>query len=169
MEDAADKIEIFLQPGDVYFGEADTRIRTLLGSCVSVTAWHPRLRIGAMCHYMLGSRRSGRSERLDGRYADEAVLWFLREASARGTDPMEYEFKIFGGGDMFGSGAGGRPGVGEANVQHGLAMLERLGHRVVARHLGGSGHRTVIFDVGSGEVWMRHVPLARTLQKAKAA
>ena len=41
-------IEIFLQPGDFYFGGADTRIRTILGSCVSITMWHPTRLIGGM-------------------------------------------------------------------------------------------------------------------------
>ena len=51
-----DILEIFLQPGEFYFGEGKTRIRTLLGSCVAITLWHPRLHIGGMSHYMLPSR-----------------------------------------------------------------------------------------------------------------
>src|SRR5439155_18563598 len=43
-------LEIFLQPGEWYFGDADTRIRTLLGSCVAITMWHPRRCLGGMCH-----------------------------------------------------------------------------------------------------------------------
>ena len=53
---ARNVIEIFLQPGDFYFGDRDTRIRTLLGSCVSITMWHPRLHVGGMCHFMLPER-----------------------------------------------------------------------------------------------------------------
>jgi hypothetical protein len=61
-------IDIFLQPGEFYFGDHETRIRTLLGSCVAITMWHPRLRIGGMCHYLLPMHRgrSGKTE-LDGR------------------------------------------------------------------------------------------------------
>ena len=43
-------IEIFLQPGELWFGDEQTRIRTILGSCVAVTLWHPGRRIGGMCH-----------------------------------------------------------------------------------------------------------------------
>ena len=49
--------EIFLQPGEFYFGDAATRIRTLLGSCVAITLWHPARMIGGMCHYMLPNRQ----------------------------------------------------------------------------------------------------------------
>ena len=72
MQAPADVIDVFLQPGEFYFGEEKTRIRTLLGSCVAVTLWHPKLRIGGMCHYMLPRRprdKAGAAEKLDGRYA----------------------------------------------------------------------------------------------------
>ena len=48
MKKPADAIEIFLHPGEFYFGDRHTRIRTLLGSCVSIILWHPRLLIGGM-------------------------------------------------------------------------------------------------------------------------
>jgi len=41
-------IEIALQAGELHFGNRNTRIRTLLGSCISITAWHPQLPIGGM-------------------------------------------------------------------------------------------------------------------------
>jgi chemotaxis protein CheD len=47
-------------------------------------------------------------------------------------------------------------------------MMQSLGHRITAQHVGGSGHRTVIFDVESGEVWLRHVPLSKKPEKANA-
>ncbi len=44
---------VVLRPGDFHFGGGHTRISTLLGSCVSITLWHPRRLIGGMCHYMM--------------------------------------------------------------------------------------------------------------------
>lgn len=67
-------IDIFLQPGEFYFGDRETRLRTILGSCVAITLWHPRLRIGGMCHYLLPMRRGHHDEaELDGRYADDSL------------------------------------------------------------------------------------------------
>jgi len=37
---------VVLAAGDFHFGGGRTRISTLLGSCVSLTLWHPRRRIG---------------------------------------------------------------------------------------------------------------------------
>lgn len=47
MRRATDVIDIFLQPGEHYVGDADCTIRTLLGSCVSITLWHPAKLIDA--------------------------------------------------------------------------------------------------------------------------
>jgi chemotaxis protein CheD len=94
-------IEIFLQPGDFYFGDVNTRIRTILGSCVSITIWHPTRMIGGMCHYLLPSRPKKSDSALDGHYADEAMKMFLQEVKAARTHPAEYRVKVFGGGNMF--------------------------------------------------------------------
>jgi len=154
-------IDIFLQPGEFYFGDSDTRIRTLLGSCVAITLWHTRLRIGGMCHYLLPQRRRTRapdvSEELDGRYADEAVQMFLREIAQHGTRVGEYEAKLFGGGRMFSAARSGRfTDVPNQNMEAGRALLAAHGFTVHAEDLGGNGHRQIIFDVASGAVWVRH-------------
>lgn len=157
MSRSAGLIEIFLQPGEFYFGDATTRIRTLLGSCVAMTMWHPLHRVGGMCHYMLPTRRK-RGGALDGRYADEAIEMFLREAARYNTPAGDYQIKLFGGGNMF---PGYRPRVagtdiGSSNIEAAHRLLER--HRLIlsAQDLGRSGHRYVIFDIHNGHVWVRH-------------
>jgi len=164
-----DRLDIFLHPGEFCFAGEDTRIRTLLGSCVSFTAWHRRRRLGAMCHFVLPTRRTPRAQELDGRYGDEAVLWFRNEAVNNGTRPEEYEIKVFGGGEMFGGAANQRRTIGGQNSRHILRLLDQLGHDVVAHHVGGTGHRNIIFDIASGDVWVRHVPIERGSRQEKAA
>ncbi len=150
-------IEIFLQPGEFYFGDENTRIRTLLGSCVAITMWHPGRRIGGMCHYMLPGRNRPNRGALDGRYADEAVGLFLGELGAAGTRPDEYEVKLFGGGDMFPKQKrrGNCVDVPCRNVAAGRLLVKERGFKVKAEDLGGTGHRQIIFDVWSGHVWVR--------------
>lgn len=163
-------IDIFLQPGELWFGDAPMRIRTILGSCVAVVLWHPGRRIGGMCHYMLPSRGGKRgAQALDGRYGDEALTILLSEIHARRGHPAELEAKLFGGGSMFERhghhghhdhhGAGASSQVPERNIAAGHELMARHGFKVTAQHLGGHGHRQVIFDVRSGGVWMKHTPL----------
>ena len=150
--------EVFLHPGELWFGGGAVHVRTLLGSCVAVTMWHPGARIGGMCHYMTPSRPTGApGDGLSGRYADEAIQMLLDGARAASTSPQEYQVKIFGGGSQFAVPAGSAVDVAAWNVEAGLRLLEHHGLRVAAMHLGGAGHRQVILDVDRGDVWMRHV------------
>jgi len=165
MQKPAHAIEIFLQPGEFYFGAQDTRIRTLLGSCVAITMWHPKRLIGGMCHFMLPSRIVRPAEDLDGRYADEAIELFLREIRMHGTRPDEYQVKLFGGGNMFNAPIrcekeADCKHVSCRNVMAARRLLQQHGHKVVAEHVGMQGHRNVMFDIWSGKVWMRHVETA---------
>ena len=88
MSNDIDKVDIVLQPGEFYFGDKETRIRTLLGSCVAITLWHPQKLIGGMCHYMLPSPEFRTNPlQLNGKYAEDTMKMFLQEIKAAGTLP----------------------------------------------------------------------------------
>lgn len=147
--------EPFLRPGEFHFGGGHTRIRTLLGSCVSITLWHPLRHIGGMCHYMLPSRPSRPADALDGRYADEAMALFDREIRRSGTRASEYQAKIFGGGNMFPNRAAGAGlEIGQRNIEMAHSLLAERKIPIVAEHLGGDGHRKLVFDLWSGDAWL---------------
>ena len=161
-------IEIFLQPGDLYFGDRNTRIRTLLGSCISIVMWHPKLLLGGMCHYLLAS--SGKKNaHLDGRYGDEAMLKLFSEAIRHKSDPGEYIVKIFGGGNMFEKSNVHIPCVDKPceqvidmcrnvsckNSVKGVSLLEDYGFSISSKDLGGTLSRNIMFDIWSGDVWVR--------------
>jgi chemotaxis protein CheD len=168
MHAPCDILEIFLQPGEFYFGDERTRIRTLLGSCVAITLWHPTLHIGGMSHYMLSSRpRPKKDESLNGRYAVEVMEMFMRELNRSHTKPREYQVKIFGGGRMFEHrGKKGKVGhdldISERNVRIGRELVARYGFTFAAEDLGGNGHRNVVLDLWSGDVWVKKTPKAHS-------
>lgn len=154
-------LKVYLNPGDYYFGDRYTRIGTVLGSCVSITLWHPRLLVGGMCHFMLPNR--GIDNRLkdmpvpNGRYADEAITLLLAKVGAIGSPNREYQAKIFGGGNMFpGRSENGMPVVGLQNIQAANRLIKQCGFTCVAEHVGGAGYRNVIFKVWSGEVLIKY-------------
>ncbi|GAA3392222.1 chemotaxis protein CheD [Cryptosporangium minutisporangium] len=149
--------DVILHPGDFCFASAGTRIRTLLGSCVSISMWHPRRRIGGMCHYMIPRRRrpADAGHELNGRYADEAIELFLRELSRTRTMPHEYQVKMFGGGNQF-PAARRALDIPRQNIEIGLELLEQHGFELTATHLGGTGARHIVFDLSDGGVWMKH-------------
>jgi chemotaxis protein CheD len=169
---AGQQIDVFLQPGEYFVGDAAHRIRTVLGSCVSVTLWNPRQRVGAMSHFMLATR--GRPARrgaamLDARYGDEALHLMLEELAARNVTAAECQAKIFGGGDMFpGRGASAAFAVGRRNGEAARALLEARGIELASESLYGEGHRQIMFDVSSGHVWSRQVEPAADVRRRTA-
>jgi chemotaxis protein CheD len=158
-------IDIFLQPGDVYFGDRDTRIRTVLGSCVSITFWHPQRLLGGMCHIMLPERAGAATDAPDGRYAAEAIELLFDEMGAAGTLPGEYQVKLFGGGRMFAFKAGSETlDIGSRNIDTARRLLRHRGLEPASGHLAGVGHRSIVFDVATGDVWVKHLPELTRLQ-----
>ena len=158
MNHDTDVIDIFLQPGDYYVGDADCRIRTLLGSCVSIILWHPAKRIGAMSHFLLVSRGERPRVELDGRYGEEAMLLMLRDLARAQVVPAECQAKIFGGGDMFPKQRRADAlNIGQKNGEAARRLLRSHGIPVISESLFGVGHRQIIFDVASGDVWARQI------------
>jgi len=151
---------VYLAPGDFYFATGPTRMSTVLGSCIAATMWHPERKIGAMCHFMLPSRRLRYAE-LNGKYADEAFELFIREAQAHHTLPGDFQVKLFGGGEMFPQHH--KPtsitGVADMNIEAALQLAARYQLNLTAQDIGHTGHRNIIFDTWSGNVWVKHQPL----------
>jgi len=152
------QIDLFLQPGEHCIADGGYRLRTLLGSCVSIILWHPAKRIGAMSHFLLPSRGNLPKGALDGRYADEAMQLMIRDLAVEKVSLSQCQAKLFGGGDMFPHQVKARTtNVGQKNGEAARNLL--LTHRValVSESLFGVGHRQVIFDVASGDVWSNQV------------
>jgi len=160
----AEPVEIYLLPGEFHFGDSNTRIRTVLGSCVSIAAWHPLLRIGGMSHSMLPSRGKPGGHNLDGHYADEAIELLLREIGKRNTRPDEYQVKLFGGGNMLRQPLAERAfNVAVSNIEAARLLLASCGFKIHSEHVGGSGHRSIIFDLCDGSVMVKHESIMASL------
>lgn len=159
MNSSGFEIDIFLQPGDYWFGGADTCIRTLLGSCVAITLWNAKRKLGAMCHIMLPHRPMAKdTDTLDGRYADEAVALMVRDIRKAGCNPADFEAKLFGGGSMITSARIGDI-LPDRNIQAAKNLIRKMGWTLLAEHTGGFGSRQLRFDIATGDVWMRFTPL----------
>ncbi len=159
----AKQTDVFLRPGEYFVGNASHRIRTILGSCVSVTLWNPAKRIGAMSHFLLAARnktegRDTEDAHLDAKYGDEALRLMVRELARHNVDPAQCQAKVFGGGDMFPFYKNGDAyNIGRRNGEAAHALLQAYGIEVISESLFGMGHRHIIFDVGLGHVWSRQV------------
>lgn len=157
-----DKVaDVFLHPGESCFAGPDTRVNTLLGSCVAVTMWHPLLRIGGMCHFVLPNRADKNAGPLDGRYGDEALRILLAEAEKWGGAPQDFRINIFGGSNMV-SGTTHRTAqsIGSKNIDCARRLCTKFNLRIEGEHTGGTGHRRVKMHLRNGLVWLRYSELS---------
>jgi chemotaxis protein CheD len=152
-------MEIFLQPGELFVGDAGFKIRTILGSCVSITLWHPGKRIGGMSHFLLASRGTiSRGQDLDGRYGDEALQSLIQQLDSYGVSHRQCQAKVFGGGNMFPDHChAGAINVGQRNGEAARAMLLAKNIPIMSESLFGVGHRQIVFDVSNGDVWSKQI------------
>jgi len=91
--------QIFLRPGDYFFGQHEGQVTTLLGSCVAIILWHPRWRLLAMSHYLLPSDPTAQAPH-DTRYGEGVFQRIHADMLRHGTRPAEYRKGIFGGGSL---------------------------------------------------------------------
>jgi chemotaxis protein CheD len=144
-----------LMPGELWFGREAASVRTLLGSCVALTLWHPRLRLGGMCHYLLPGRQRKGGEPLDGRYGDEAVHAMVNLLERHGCRSGEFVAHLYGGADTMSDVAGVKFNVGERNIERGWSLLDHFAFSLEGVDVGDNVPRTVTLNLDTGAVECR--------------
>lgn len=154
--------KVFLQTGDCFIGVQPTLVSTVLGSCLAVTLHAPKMGIGTICHAFLPDSLDAKSPRNQEpqvcRYVDTALQNMLETMDKIGVPRRELIIKMFGGGS----------GVAVCNVDHSSSM--NIGHRnvemarrllnfsrlnIVSEDTGGSMGRKLLFNTGTGDVWVK--------------
>lgn len=121
-----------------------------------------------MCHFAL-PRNPNKSHTPNPRYAEDCLELFQRSCQARGTRIQEYEAKIFGGSDVNTvypreMDTTERQPVGEKNSRAAFELLLNAGANIVTAHVGEAGYRRIIFDISSGDVWVKF----KSIEKSQA-
>ncbi len=141
--------------GQVVVAQPPNRLAAVLGSCVGVVLYHPRLHVGALSHVVLpdSNGRTGTA----GKFADSAIPHMLALLEKHGAFSSGMVAKMAGGSCMFGNG--GPLQVGEENIKATTIALESAGIKIIGRNLGGSCGRRIQFDAASGQVKVESVGL----------
>ena len=146
---------LVLMPGQMHIGQQVASLRTLLGSCVAITLWHPQRRIGGMCHYLLPKRQRRPGEPPDGRYGDEAVEAMVQALRALRTSPEEYVAHLYGGADTMSGVSAAKFNIGERNIEQGWTLIDRYGFMLDGVDVGEDIPRMVSLSLADGQVNMR--------------
>lgn len=146
--------ELVLFPGEWYFGNDYIILRTLLGSCVAISVWHPILLYGGMCHYLLPASDKPDKKVPDARYGMDAMA-FLSCAMAKIAPINEYHIGCFGGSDMFPVNTD--KSVGQRNILSAQNWLEQNRLHWKRTDLGGSNGRKIALNMATGFIELSYL------------
>jgi chemotaxis protein CheD len=138
--------EVAVGMGQAVLALAPARLTTILGSCVAVTLYAPRRRLGMLSHVVLPQAKGSLSN--PAKFADTAVPNMLSTLKNRGVEPRELTAKLVGGASMFGTGACAQ--IGASNVQAVVLALEAAGIHIAGQDVGGTSGRRIGFDLATG-------------------
>lgn len=143
---------LMLMPGELSFGSAALRMRTLLGSCVAIVIWHPERRLGGMCHYLLPYRPRSGGAQLEGRFGNEAMELMAHAIRRAGASPQEFQAHLYGGADTIADCDGLMFNIGQRNIEAGWSMIDQYGFSLCGVDVGDNVPRTVTLHLPTGEV-----------------
>ena len=136
--------------------ESDRPIATLLGSCVAVCLFDPKLKIGGMNHFLLPSCINGDNSEIDvilnGDYSMEVLVNGLIN---KGANKFRLIAKAFGGGTIISSI---NTDIGGRNAVFTKEWLNRENIPLVSSDFNGPWTRKIVFVPQSGEVFCRRIP-----------
>lgn len=144
------RVRIFA--GEVATSVEPVEFQTLLGSCVAVCLFDPKLRGGGMNHIMLaGGARDTKSTR----FGVNAMELLINDLMKKGGVKRRFIAKAFGGANVL-------PGlnfasVGDDNVQFVREFLALEKIPLTAGRLGGVSGIQVYFRTDTGDVRVRSV------------
>jgi chemotaxis protein CheD len=155
-------LQTSVEPGHVIVGvgeiacarEPEVLITQALGSCIGLSLWDPRLRIGGMAHVMLPAAPSGEVSGRRHRFADIAVPELVAAMLEMGAGRSRMIAKIAGGSSMF-KGESGMDSIGGRNAAAVLEQLEKCGLAVRAADTGGAHARTIELRLDTGVLLVR--------------
>jgi chemotaxis protein CheD len=145
--------KIYLKPGELVIAEEPVMVTTVLGSCISVTMFHPGTGAATICHGMLPS--GGKSNSF--KYVDSSVRHMVSFFDRLKISREELQVKLFGGADMFSCTQQSVRSltVGWQNITVANRCLEEYGLMPTASDVGGKKGRKLIFKTDSGVVFIK--------------
>lgn len=118
--------------------------------------------------------------KLDGRYADEAMQLFMHEINRRGIRPQEFLANIYGAGNMFGNDStcennnlsnnqlcDGCLYVSCRNRYTAIQNVLKVGFKVLEVNLGGKYYRHVEFHVADGRTLLKKTKVMELTPKTR--
>jgi len=144
---------VVLSPGEVYFGHKQKKIQTLLGSCVAVTVWHEKHKVGGMCHYLIAEQKNkDKFQQNNFRYGVNCLNYLLNKMNL--YPPInEFELKLYGGSNMYEGVIS--PSIGVTNVTLAKSWAASLQLTFIEEDILGNDCRTLVLNLLTGKTSLK--------------
>ena len=153
--------EIYLLPGQIVVSPTPCVVRTILGSCVGVCIWDSGLGMGGMSHFVLPFQSVTGQVPPSPRFGNVAIPMLIERLVELGSKRQNLSAKLFGGASILSNAAATpqRPwrSVGLKNIEIAHKLLFEARIQILAKDLGGSRGRKLIFQVHDGAAWLRTI------------
>ncbi|HVN95005.1 MAG TPA: chemotaxis protein CheD [Syntrophorhabdaceae bacterium] len=149
-------MNIYLKPGEIYISDKPVIVSTILGSCIALTIFNKRLKVGGICHAQLPTNPSSDVENTF-RYVDSSIFYMIRKFEMMGITKDEMVVKLMGGADVLDPARANRSTVGQKNVETALNVIKSHQLILAASHVGGELGRKIHFDTDTGEVLLKRI------------
>jgi len=128
-----------------------------LGSCVVVTLYDSKRKLGGLAHIMLPD-----SHNLNGYHsvyecADTAIAALIKGLQIKRATLSDMVAKLVGGSSMFSSSENFSPGIGEQNIISTKYTLKQKRIPLIGENTGGNYGRNVEFYLDSGRVTVKAI------------
>ncbi len=153
--------QLIVNIADMKFTRTEGSIITYaLGSCIGISIYDTRIKLGALIHIMLPTCPPGDKSSNVYKFADTAIKETLRKLSIMGGLKSSYVCKIAGGAKMFETNSSSAiANIGKHNIDAVKLALAKEGIRISAEQTGGKTARTMILDIETGQVTLRSIGL----------
>ena len=136
----------------------DKLITSGLGSCIGVTLYDERKKIGGMAHVMLPEFPEKKDDGNPAKYADTALDMLIDKLKDAGASKRRFEAKMAGGAQMFKfSNSSDKMRIGARNVEAVKKYLKNHNIPLKGSEVGEDYGRTMEFEVATGQAIIKTV------------
>jgi chemotaxis protein CheD len=145
--------EVFVNMGEISSAKSQGILTTVgLGSCIGVTLYDERAKVGVMGHIFLPRSRPNDHGAPPGKYADTGIPAMIDEAVRLGASKGRLQAKLAGGANLFPNLNLRSISIGQQNIDAVVQLLKQHGIPIIGQDVAGSHGRKMRFFVENGVV-----------------
>jgi chemotaxis protein CheD len=149
-------IECYLPPGHIHLAHDASLIWTVLGSCVAVSVWDIKKKVGGVSHFLypfIADRRQATAQ-----YGNVAIRYLVKMFFDGGAKAKDLRAQVFGGAQ---SDSAACSKIAKENLQMARTIVKEYRITVVSEDTGGTMGRKLVYNTHKNEALVYKVNTLR--------